>query len=35
MSGKVAHIPDVLADPEYEAIGYQKISGSGATLASR
>ena len=27
MEGKTIHIPDVLADPEYQALGYQKVFG--------
>ena len=27
LEGKVAHVPDVLADPEYQASGYQKVFG--------
>src|SRR4029077_602677 len=27
LEGRVVHIPDVLADPEYQATGYQKIFG--------
>jgi GAF domain-containing protein len=33
LEGRPIHIPDVLADPEYEATGYQQVMGSRTILA--